>query len=429
MSFSEWREVRLEEVSPEIFSGGTPTTSNKEFWNGKYNWLSSGETRNRFIYTTEKSITELGAKNSSTRLAKKNDVVIASAGQGHTRGQTALSKIDTYINQSIISIRTDNESLNPYYLFYNLNSRYEELRQISDGNSIRGSLTTKFIKSLKINLPPIEEQKAIATTLLYLDEKIEINNRINKNLDEIAQAIFKSWFVDFGTFQDGEFEDSELGRIPKGWRVGTIGELIFNTLGGDWGKETSQDNFTEEVVCIRGSDIPEIASGKKGSPPIRYVLKKNLEKKKLSEGQIIIEISGGSPTQSTGRTAIITHELVDMTVHPLICTNFCRALSLKKEYYSTFVYSMLQYLYKKDLFFLYENGTTGIKNLDTNNLFNKYQVVIPDDEAMIKYKEIFDTIIQSIYKNGAQSGKLSIIRDSLLPKLMSGEIRVPLEEV
>ena len=95
-------------------------------------------------------------------------------------------------------------------------------------------------------------------------------------------------------FQDGEFEDSELGRIPKGWRVGTIQELISDTLGGDWGKETEQGNYTEEVICIRGADIPEIAIGKKGNPPTRYILKKNLDKKELSAGQIIIEISGGA---------------------------------------------------------------------------------------------------------------------------------------
>jgi type I restriction enzyme S subunit len=217
--------------------------------------------------------------------------------------------------------------------------------------------------------------------------------------------------------------------IPKGWRAGTIGELISDTISGDWGKETSQGNYTEEVICIRGADIPEIASGKKGKPPIRYIRKKNLEKIKLSKGHIIIEISGGSPTQSTGRTAIVTHELINMTKRPLICTNFCRALSLKKEYHATFVYSMLQYLYNKDLFFLYENGTTGIKNLDTNNLFSRQQIVIPDNESMIKYKEIFDMIIKLIYGNGAQSEKLSAIRDILLPKLISGVIRVPLEEV
>ena len=290
-------------------------------------------------------------------------------------------------------------------------------------------ITYTELSRLSILLPPIEEQKAIAETLTCIDNKIELNSCINMNLEKIAQTIFKSWFIDYEPFQDGEFEDSELGRIPKGWRVGTIQELISDTLGGDWGKETEQGNYTEEVICIRGADIPEIAIGKKGNPPTRYILKKNLDKKELSAGQIIIEISGGSPTQSTGRTALITSDLINITDKPLICTNFCRALSFQKDYYSTFIYAMLRYLYNKGVFFLFENGTTGIKNLDTNNLFNKHLIVLPNDDVMIKYKEIFDATVNLIYQNGAQIDKLASIREAILPKLMSGEIRVPVKGV
>ncbi|MHB8276808.1 MAG: restriction endonuclease subunit S [Candidatus Humimicrobiaceae bacterium] len=357
--------------------------------------------------------------------------LVNSTGVG-TLGRVAQIKevVDKTTVDSHITIVRANKSVNPRFLGYNLFLQQPNIEALAEGSTGQTELSrTRLSEAIKVLLPPDLEQKSIADTLSCLDDKIELNNSINNSLEEIAQAIFKSWFVDFEPFQDGEFEESELGRIPKGWRVGTIGELIFDTIGGDWGKETSQGNFTEAVICIRGADIPEIASGKKGKPPIRYILKKNLEKKRLSEGQIIIEISGGSPTQSTGRTALITHELAKIVGIPLICTNFCRAISLKKEYYSTFVYSMLQYLYNKDIFFLYENGTTGIKNLDTNNLFNKHQIVLPDNETMIKYKEIFDTLIKFIYKNGAQSDKLSTIRDSLLPKLISGEIRIPIEEV
>ena len=135
-----------------IFSGGTPSTSNPDYWDGNFNWLSSGETRNDFIETTEKKITQEGIENSSTKLAKKGSIVIASAGQGHTRGQTSFLKIDTYVNQSIIVIEPNKNIIDPYFLFYNIKHRYNELRQISDSSSIRGSLTTKIIKNLEIFL-------------------------------------------------------------------------------------------------------------------------------------------------------------------------------------------------------------------------------------------------------------------------------------
>ena len=131
-----------------IYSGGTPTTSNAAYWDGTFGWFSSGETRNRFVISTEKSITQTGIDNSSTKLASKHDIVMASAGQGFTRGQTSMLLIDTYVNQSVIVIHADRNILP--YLFWNLANRYEELRAISDSSSIRGSLTTKIIAAFEI---------------------------------------------------------------------------------------------------------------------------------------------------------------------------------------------------------------------------------------------------------------------------------------
>ena len=131
-----------------IYSGGTPTTSNAAYWDGTFGWFSAGETRNRFVISTEKSITQTGIDNSSTKLASKHDIVMASAGQGFTRGQTSMLLIDTYVNQSVIVIHADRNILP--YLFWNLANRYEELRAISDSSSIRGSLTTKMIAAFEI---------------------------------------------------------------------------------------------------------------------------------------------------------------------------------------------------------------------------------------------------------------------------------------
>ena len=134
--------------SQRIYSGGTPSTSDAAYWGGTFGWLSSGETRNRFVTSTEKTITQSGVDNSATKLALKYDIVMASAGQGFTRGQTSMLLLDTYVNQSIIVIHAERKILP--YLFWNLANRYEELRAISDSSSIRGSLTTKMISALEI---------------------------------------------------------------------------------------------------------------------------------------------------------------------------------------------------------------------------------------------------------------------------------------
>lgn len=184
-----WRVGILDDLCEMIFSGGTPSTKNEAYWNGDLFWLSSGETRNRYIISTEKRITQDGVENSSTRLAKKYDVVIASAGQGSTRGQTSICLVDTYINQSIIAVRAKKGSTFPSYLFFNLSTRYEELRQISDSNSIRGSLTTNTLKKLKIIIPPIEIQYKICSVLDQVINCAEYYQRQNEYLTQIRDTL------------------------------------------------------------------------------------------------------------------------------------------------------------------------------------------------------------------------------------------------
>ena len=184
---------KLGDVTLDIFSGGTPSTSRQEYWNGNIPWLSSGETRNPFILETEKTITKLGVENSSTKLAQKEDVIIASAGQGYTRGQVFLCMIDVYINQSIIALRANRKLIEPLYIFYDLKSRYNELRKISDSHSSRGSLTTKLLANLRIRVPPINEQKKICELLQVLNAKIILNKNMNHTIEQIAETIFKKW--------------------------------------------------------------------------------------------------------------------------------------------------------------------------------------------------------------------------------------------
>lgn len=170
-----------------IYSGGTPSTSNTAYWNGAFGWFSSGETRNRFVITTEKTITQAGVDNSSTKLAAKHDIVMASAGQGFTRGQTSMLLMDTYVNQSVIVIHSERNILP--YLFWNLANRYEELRAISDSSSIRGSLTTKMIAGLEIPLAEEESIQAFADFAWSVIPQIENNLLENERLAALRDSI------------------------------------------------------------------------------------------------------------------------------------------------------------------------------------------------------------------------------------------------
>jgi type I restriction enzyme S subunit len=173
-----WEIRPFSEMCESIFSGGTPSTSAPEYWGGEIPWLSSGETRSMFVIGTEKTITPDGVKHSSTRLARAGTTVIASAGQGHTRGQTSMLMLDTYINQSVVALVANPQHTSDDYLFFDLARRYEEFRQLSDGHSSRGSLTTKLLGGIQTVSPPgllVAKFGAVV---------VPITRRIAKSMDE-----------------------------------------------------------------------------------------------------------------------------------------------------------------------------------------------------------------------------------------------------
>jgi type I restriction enzyme S subunit len=429
VSISDWRKVKLGDVI-EINKNSYSAHDNWDY----INYLDTGNiTENRID-----SIQYLDTKSDkipsrAKRKVNANEIIYSTVRPNQKHYGIIKKPFDNMLVSTGFAVINGKDELadNGFLYWYLTQEHIVELLHTIGENSTSAypSIKPSDIEGLDISLPSLPEQKAIAATLSALDDMIELNNKVNKTLEEMAQAIFKSWFVDFEPFRDGEFEESELGLIPKGWRVGAIDELIKETISGDWGKETPQGNYTEKVICIRGADIPDIAQGRRGNPATRYILKRNLEKKRLSENEIIIEISGGSPTQSTGRTVFITKELINSFQEPIICTNFCRTVRLKEATYSSFVYSLLQYLYNEKVFFTYENGTTGIKNLDITTLFGQYKTVIPSEEVFAEYHSMYSEFLRYIYESGFECKKLSEIRDTLLPKLISGEIRVPVEEV
>lgn len=228
-------------------------------------------------------------------------------------------------------------------------------------------------------------------------------------MQEQTQTVFKEWFID--------------NPESSTWTSGTFSDLVISTLGGDWGKEKETGNYTEQVYCIRGADIPEVKAGNKGKMPTRFILPKNYATKQLVADDIVVEISGGSPTQSTGRVASISQSLLDRYDKGMVCTNFCRALK-PKDGYTMFIYYYWQYLYDRGIFFLYENGTTGIKNLDINGFLENEEIILPPKDLVDEFDEFCQITFNEIYKNGINTEKLEEIRDVLLPCLMSGELDV-----
>jgi type I restriction enzyme S subunit len=184
-----WHRVNLSDVCEYILSGGTPSTKVAAYWDGEVPWLSSGETRNSFILDTDKKITRAGIENSSTRFARRGSTVIASAGQGHTRGQTSLLMIDSYVNQSVIALGADTRFMSDLYLFFDLERRYDEFRRLSDSQSSRGSLTTKLLGNLAVNAPPRELVAMFDETVGPLVEQIRLSLEQDRTLTSLRDHL------------------------------------------------------------------------------------------------------------------------------------------------------------------------------------------------------------------------------------------------
>jgi type I restriction enzyme S subunit len=184
-----WRETILSECCENIFSGGTPSTQAADYWGGDIPWLSSGETRSRFIIDTEKTITPFGVENSSTRPARAGSTVIASAGQGHTRGQTSFLTFDSYINQSVVVLVADKNISSDLFLFFDLARRYEQFRQMSDSQSSRGSLTTKLLGEMKVIVPPRELISKFDEAVAPMIKKIIANLKESRTLAALRDAL------------------------------------------------------------------------------------------------------------------------------------------------------------------------------------------------------------------------------------------------
>ena len=355
------------------------------------------------------------------------------------------------------------------YLFWALQSPFVQ-HQISWNEGTGSTVSNVRIPVLKaLNIPrQLGEEEDIAKVLSDLAGKIQLNRQTNQTLEQIAQAMFKSWFVDFDptrakiaakqTGQDPEraamaaisgkaldqldnlpadtqqqlkttaalfpdaLVDSELGEIPEGWRAEPFGNLLTKTIGGDWGKEEPDDKHTEKVKILRGTDLPNVYAGSDGKVPTRYVDPKKLATRKLEAGDIVIEVSGGSPTQPTGRSLYLAQEIIERLNMDLEPASFCRLFRPIDREVGLILGLHLQIIYANGKTWLYQNTSTGISNFQTKVFLDKELVIIPNEDLKQHFYKLVMPYFQKIYSG--ENKALSELRDSLLPKLLSGELSI-----
>jgi type I restriction enzyme S subunit len=327
----------------------------------------------------------------------------------------------------IFEIKNEKELLPEYLMMWFTRSEFDREACFHAVGGVRGSLEWEDFENLQLPIPHPDKQLEIVKEYNIIQNRLGLNQQLIQKLEETAQAIYKEWFVDFGfPDENGKSYKSNGGEmvwneelqkeIPLGWKVGKLDEVKSSTLGGDWGKDLAIDNYTKEVYCIRGTDIPKASIGQKGNIPTRYILNKNLLNRKLEAFDIVTEISGGSPTQSTGRSVFISKEFIDYLNKPAICSNFCRVIKAKKNY-EAFLYCTIIHLYNLGVLFTYENSSNGVKNLALEDFFNEVLIVIPNEKNINEFTKLYSSINNYINVVGMELELSNELRNLLLSKL------------
>ena len=378
----EWKECKLSEIM-DLIGGGTPKTSNPDYWGGDIPWISvkdfNGE--RRYVGDTEKKITKLGLENSSTKILSKGDIIISARG---TVGELAIIPSDMAFNQSCYGLRAK-DFVDSCFLYYLLKQSVNILKHNTHG-SVFDTITRETFENISVKLPPLPTQQKIAAILSSLDDKIELNNKINTNLEQQAQALFKNWFVDFEPFG---------GKMPEGWKVGTVSEIITLHDSKRIPLSSQQREKMEKKYPYYGA-----------TSLMDYV------DNYLFDGIFLLLGEDGTVIDSEG------FPILQYVEGKFWVNNHAHILTGKNGFSVEMLYLLFSLTNVKD------KVTGAVQPKISQGNLNSITTIIPSEEICKKFDLLIQPLFAQIRNLKQENDRLSELRDTLLPKLMNGEIEV-----
>ena len=439
---SEWREVTLGEISERMTSGGTPSTRNESFYGGDVPWLRTQEINFNKIYDTEIKISQAGLESSSAKLIPKNSVIIAM--YGATAGKSAINKIPLTTNQACCNIILDDLKTDYQYVYYSLldaprsttvsgwhpfasGLRYSDLASLANG-AAQQNLSIGSIKNFKIPLPPLPIQRQIAAILSAFDDTIELNRQMNRTLEQMARALFKSWFVDFdpvrakmrGEVPEGmdaetaalfpdELVEVEGREVPEGWAWQTVDQL-YKLYGGSTPSTINPDYWEggeyhwSSPKDMSGLDVPFLT---------------HTDKKITQAGTRVIS-SGLLPSGTlllSSRAPVGYMAIADM---PISINQGYIALESTGPLGRYFTLNLLQS--RLDEIKAMASGTTFPEL--SKKTFRQFEVLVPNSATADAFEGIVGELYEKLRKSIYESAHVAQLRDVLLPRLLSGDVDV-----
>lgn len=396
---NNWQKIKLEEIA-KLFAGGTPSTRKLEYWGGTIRWMSSGEVNLKRIDEVDKRITKLGFNNSSAKIVPSNSILIALAGQGKTRGTVAINKIELTTNQSLAAIVPDEKYLYYEYLYYNLDNRYEELRQISVGSG-RAGLNLKILKNLKVEVPPKAEQKKIAEILSTWDKATETCEKLISAKQTCKRALMQRLLTGkkrFPKFAEQEWKDLRIGNIAQGVSQ----------------KNVSDENITV-LSCTKHQGLVDSLSyfGKK-------IFSKDLSKYKVVErGQFAYA------TNHIEEGSIGYQDLYDKALISPMYTVF----ETSEKVDDRFLFNLLKTETYRHIFEAMTSGSINRRGSLRWSEFKRIKVKLPSIEEQKQIAEVLNSCDKEIELLEKQCEALKQQKRGLMQKLLTGKIRVKIENI
>lgn len=395
----------------KIVGGSTPSTKDAENYGGNIPWITPKDLTNlkeRYIERGERNITEKGYNSTSTKMLPPNSILFSSRAP---IGYIAINKKAVCTNQGFKSI-IPNSKVNYMFLYYLLKYNKNNIEVLGSGTTFK-EISGSVMKNIKIDIPErIEDQIKIAKILSNIDEKIELNNHINNNLLEICKSIFKEWFVNYNyPKNNGVMKDSSLGKIPSEWDICKVQEISKIKRGAS--PRPIQNYISNSGVnWLKISDVTGIKE------PFIYNIKEKIKEEGKEKSYFIKK---GTLVVSNSATPGIPKFIeVDTCVHDgwLVLYDY-------KYYYKYFIYFLI--LNIRDKLLRLSNGSI-FQNLKTD-ILKQFEFVNPTKEILTKFSEIIESPMNKVKQNCEENIKLEQIRDTLLPKLMNGEIDIDKIEI
>ena len=407
----EWKEYKLGEVCTKIGSGATPKGGKEAYLGGDTSLIRSQNVLDfSFSWDGLAFISDEQASKLNGVELERNDVLLNITGDSVARACIVPDKaLPARVNQHVAIIRgIQSVVLNEYILYY-LQFKKQHLLSLSQGGATRNALTKGMIEDLEISLPTLNKQKEIVSILKSLDDKIEVNRRINDNLEQQAQALFKSWFVDFEPFKDGEFVESELGMIPKGWRVKEASDIFEINIGktpprkeSQWFSSSKDDNIWVSIADMGVSGL--FISDSKEYLTDEAINKFNIQL--VEENTVLLSFKLTIGRVSIADSRLTTNEAIARFLLPA-------------DYYREFLY-----LYLKQYNYSNLGSTSSIATAVNSKTIKTMKLLVPTIEVLSCFSSISNKMFEKIKYLQRESSRLSSLRDTLLPRLMSGELKI-----